>query len=228
MANDVRDVFFFDIDNCLYSKSAQVYKMMGELIDKFFMEHLSMSQEDANHLHTRYYKEYGLAIEGLARHHKVDPLEYNSKVDDALALEDILKPDAKLRQLLLDLDRTKVKPWLFTNAYVTHGKRVVKLLGIEDQFEGITYCDYGAAKFVCKPHKEMFEQAQKDVGGVAANRCFFVDDSAMNCGAAKALGWTAVHFVEDGESPPEPPVSQYQTNSLQKLRDIFPQFFKTS
>lgn len=115
-----------------------------------------------------------MAIEGLVRHHKVDPLEYNSKVDDALPLEDVLKPDSELRKLLEDIDRTNVRLWLFTNAYITHGKRVVKLLGIDDLFEGITYCDYSARRFVCKPNKEIYAQAQRDAGALSADQCYFV------------------------------------------------------
>lgn len=122
----------------------------------------------------RYYKDYGLAIEGLVRHHKVDPLEYNSKVDDALPLENVIKPNPELRGLLQDLDTTKVKPWLLTNAYITHGKRVIKLLQLEDLFEGITYCDYGAAKFVCKPHKDMYLKAMEESGAGSFQDCYFV------------------------------------------------------
>lgn len=151
--------------------------MMGDLIDKYFQTHLSLSVEDANRLHMRYYKDYGLAIEGLVRHHKVDPLEYNSKVDDALPLEDILSPDAALRSFIEDIDTSKVRLWLFTNAYVTHGKRVVKLLGVDDLFEGITYCDYGAEKFVCKPHKDMFELAMRDARVASSGQCYFVGKS---------------------------------------------------
>jgi len=138
------------------------------------MNHLSMSQEDANQLHARYYKDYGLAIEGLVRHHKVDALEYNSKVDDALPLETIIMPDPQLRSLLLDFDSSKVRLWLFTNAYITHGKRVVTLLGVDDLFEGITYCDYAAQIFVCKPHREMFVKAQGEAGVSSVEQCFFV------------------------------------------------------
>lgn len=223
-----RPVLFFDIDNCLYSKNKNIQQMMGDLIDKYFMTHLSMSQEDANELHNRYYKDYGLAIEGLVRHHKVDPLEYNSKVDDALPLDEVLMPDAELRELLLDLDTTKVKPWLFTNAYVNHGKRVVKLLGIDDLFEGITYCDYSAPRFVCKPHTEMFENAQRQAGVTSVEQCFFVDDSALNCRAAEALGWTVAHYVEQQEEAPatENRPSRYQVRQLRDLQDIWPQFFK--
>uniref|UniRef100_A0A093VGZ7 Dynactin, 150 kDa isoform n=1 Tax=Talaromyces marneffei PM1 TaxID=1077442 RepID=A0A093VGZ7_TALMA len=156
---DARPVFFFDIDNC----------------------YLSLEPEDATMLHQKYYKEYGLAIEGLTRHHKIDPLVFNREVDDALPLGEILKPDPKLREFLQDLDTTKVKPWLLTNAYVTHGKRVVKLLGVEDLFEGITYCDYGQERLICKPADEMWEKAEKEAGAKSIDDCYFVDDSALNC-----------------------------------------------
>lgn len=125
-------------------------------------------------LHQKYYKEYGLAIEGLTRHHKIDPLEFNYEVDDALPLDTILKPDPKLRKLLESLDTSKVKPWLLTNAYVNHGKRVIKLLGIEGIFEGITYCDYGQLPLVCKPSQEMYEKAEKEAGAPSREQCYFV------------------------------------------------------
>lgn len=222
-----KPVFFFDIDNCLYSKHTRVANMMSDLIDKYFQTHLSLSQEEANTLHLKYYKDYGLAIEGLVRNHKVDPLEYNSKVDDALPLEKVIKPNPRLRKMLEDIDRSKVRLWLFTNAYINHGKRVVKLLGIEDLFEGITYCDYGAEKFVCKPHKDMFQKAMGEAGVERVEDCYFVDDSASNVRAAQELGWTAVHFVESSESTPLQQALQYQIRDLEELRTIFPQFFST-
>lgn len=147
---------------------------MADLIDKYFVEHLSLQWDDAVRLHKEYYQSYGLAIEGLVRHHQIDPLEYNTKVDDALPLEDIIKPNPRLRKLLEDLDRTKIKPWLFTNAYITHGQRVVRLLGIEDLFEGITYCDYSKIPLICKPHKDMFDKAMKEVGISENSHCYFV------------------------------------------------------
>ena len=149
-------------------------------LDRYFETHLSLSQKDANELHLKYYKTYGLAIEGLVRHHKVDALDYNRKVDDALPLEDVIKPNPQLRKLLQDFDRSKVRLWLLTNAYVNHGKRVVRLLGVDDQFEGITYCDYGAEKFVCKPHEDMFTKAMREAGVTKAEDCFFVGKSHVD------------------------------------------------
>ncbi|KAI4739941.1 pyrimidine 5-nucleotidase [Aureobasidium sp. EXF-12298] len=250
---DNRKVFFFDIDNCVghRTQTPQVLQLLTLLTvvfqecvtitltshlvltsrrqeNKYFETHLSLSREDANELHTRYYKDYGLAIEGLVRHHKVDALEYNEKVDDALPLEDIMSPDPKLRKLLEDLDTSKVKPWLFTNAYINHGRRVVKLLGVEDMFEGITYCDYSAAKFLCKPSPDMFKKAMVEAGATSVEDCYFVDDSALNAAGATKLGWTAAHLVEPGVTAPVAQVSKYQISNLEELRSIFPQFFKST
>lgn len=147
---------------------------MTRLIDEYFVKHLSLSQEDAYKLHQQYYKDYGLAIEGLTRHHKIDPLEYNRQVDDALPLDDIIFPNAAVRKMLEDMDKSKIKLWLFTNAYITHGKRVVKLLEIEDLFEGITFCDYADEKIVCKPYLEMYEKAMRDAGVEEMKDCYFI------------------------------------------------------
>lgn len=95
-----------------------------------------LSSDEATRLHEEYYKAYGLAIEGLVRHHEIDPLEYNRKVDDALPLDDVIHADPALRSLIRDIDTSKIKLWLFTNAYVTHGERVCKMLGVRDLFSG--------------------------------------------------------------------------------------------
>jgi pyrimidine and pyridine-specific 5'-nucleotidase len=147
---------------------------MSELIDQYFVKHLSLDQAEAYRLHQEYYKTYGLAIEGLVRHHKIDPLEYNRQVDDALPLEEIIFPDPVLRKLLEDIDKSKVKLWLLTNAYITHGKRVVRLLGVDDLFEGLTYCDYGAAKLLCKPSREMYAKAMREANISDVTECYFV------------------------------------------------------
>lgn len=226
---------------------------MAELIDKYFEEHLSLPFEEAVKLHQEYYTNYGLAIEGLVRHHQIDPLEYNAKVDDALPLEGIIKPNPELRQLLEDIDRSKVRVWLLTNAYVNHGKRVVKLLGIDDQFEGLTFCDYGEMPLVCKPHEDMYKKAMRHAGVDQMEDCFFVgmiisfffgpcclnlermkslilllDDSYANCAAAKKLGWTAAHLVEEDVPAPKIQASQYQIRHLRELRQVYPQFFKST
>ncbi|KAI1265554.1 pyrimidine 5-nucleotidase [Xylariaceae sp. FL1019] len=222
-----RVVFFFDIDNCLYPRSTKVHDLMAALIDEYFAKHLGLPEEEAIRLHHEYYKNYGLAIEGLVRHHQIDPLEYNAKVDDALPLEGIIKPNPELRKMLETIDTSKVKLWLLTNAYVTHARRVVKLLGIEDLFEGLTYCDYSEIPIVCKPHVNMYHKAMKEAGVEKMKDCFFVDDSYQNCVSSQNLGWTTAHLVEEGLKVPETKASKYQIRHLSELQTIYPQLFKT-
>ncbi|KAF4414215.1 Uncharacterized protein CFRS1_v014254 [Colletotrichum fructicola] len=222
-----RPVLFFDIDNCLYSRDAKIFDLVSDLIDEYFEKHLSLTREEAVKLHHQYHTDYGHSIEGLVRHHKIDPIEYNAQVDDALPLEDILKPDVQLRKLLEDVDTSKVRLWLLTNAYVTHAKRVIRILGVEDLFEGLTYCDYSQVPFICKPNKNMFLKAMKEAGVESVQDCYFVDDSYGNCVGAQKAGWTAAHFLERGLPMPSKEASQYQIQSLEELRDIFPQFFKS-
>lgn len=157
-----------------FSVGRRVHDRMARLIDQFFQTHLNLPEEEAIRLHREYYKNYGLAIEGLVRHHQIDPLEYNSKVDDALVLEDVITPDPELRSLLEDIDKSKVTMWLFTNAHINHGKRVVKLLGVDDLFDGLTYCDYSQPRLVCKPSREMYEKGMREAGVSRVEDCYFV------------------------------------------------------
>jgi len=87
-ARDDRLVFFFDtspllsllradcvhLDNCLYPKSMKIHDMMVVKIRQYFMKHLKITDEEAEKLHNEYYKSYGLALEGLVRHHKIGTL----------------------------------------------------------------------------------------------------------------------------------------------------------
>jgi pyrimidine and pyridine-specific 5'-nucleotidase len=77
---------------------------------------------------------------------------------------------------LQDVNRDEVTLWLLTNAYITHGKRVVCLLGVDDLFDGITYCDYAADQIVAKPQKEFFERAMKQAGVDNTADCYLVGE----------------------------------------------------
>ncbi|TAQ91084.1 hypothetical protein B7494_g657 [Chlorociboria aeruginascens] len=152
----------------------KIHDLMSELIANYFKTHLGLTQTESANLQKRYYQDYGGSIRGLVLHHKIDALEYNRQVDDALPLDQMLSSDANLRQLLEGIDKSKVKLWLFTNAYKTHGERVVKLLGVKDQFEGMTYCDFAQQPLICKPQPEMFAKAMKEAGVQDVKNCFFI------------------------------------------------------
>ncbi|GAA5934876.1 hypothetical protein JCM10213_007886 [Rhodosporidiobolus nylandii] len=198
---DGKKIVLFDIDNCLYSKDCGIAELMKERIRAYFLK-TGLSEEEAAELHAHYYKEYGLAIRGLVRHHKVDPLDYDKHCDAALPLEQVLAPDAKLQALLRDIDREKCHVWALTNAYVNHAVRVLKLCGLSEFFEGVVSCDYGAGEFSCKPEAAFFSEALSSISTPPppVSSLYFVDDSALNIKGANALGWGhCVLFDERGD-----------------------------
>ncbi|KAI8669652.1 hypothetical protein NCS57_00780900 [Fusarium keratoplasticum] len=195
-------------------------------MNAYFEKHLSLPKDEAARLQKEYSRQYGQALQGLVRHHQIDPLDYNAQVDDALPLEDLIKPDPLLRQFLENIDTSKVKLWLLTNAYINHATRVVRLLGVDDLFEGLTYCDYGQVPLVCKPHEDMFRKAMKEAGVSEVENCYFIDDSYSNCSGAQKAGWIAIHYLEKGLSEPSEPAGQYCIRNLEQLGDVLPQFFK--
>ncbi len=156
-------IVWLDIDNTLYKRSTKIAELMADRIRAYFYG-MGLSQEEAKTLHTTYYKTYGLAIRGLVKHHQIDPLDYDRKCDASLPLEDILQPDHQIKRLLTDIDRTRVRVFALTNAYKYHADRVLRLLDLEDQVEGIVYCDYAVPDFACKPELDYYRAALLVVG----------------------------------------------------------------
>jgi putative hydrolase of the HAD superfamily len=54
-----------------------------------------------------------------------------------------------------------------------------------------------------KPDHAIFELTLERLGGVAPERCVFVDDLDVNCEAARALGMAAVRFENAEHAIPE-------------------------
>lgn len=225
--------FFFDIDNCLYHRSTRIHDLMQIYIHRYFKKHLHLNDEEAHNLHMSYYKQYGLALEGLVRLHRVDALEYNRVVDDALPLDKILTPNLKLRKLLIDMKTSgKVERlWLFTNAYKNHALRVIHLLGIGDLFDGVTYCDYAQFPLICKPMEKSFELALQQANVTNPENTYFVDDSEINIKAARRFGWgKVIHYVELDQDLPKDlniysALDIHIIRSIQDLRTVCSELF---
>lgn len=226
---DGETVFLFDIDNCLYKRSTKIHDLMQVSINEYVRTTLELNAQEAEELQFKYYKQYGLAIQGLVKFHKIDALEYNEKVDDSLPLQDILKPDEKLRELLLSLKNSgKVsRLWLFTNAYKNHALRVVQLLGIADLFDGLSFCDYSAPEdILCKPNPEFFRTTLKQCGGVKFENCYFVDDSSANVLTSKNLNMKkTIHYVELDQDLGTTPHEVHLIRDILELRNVIPELF---
>ncbi|KAL1925425.1 uncharacterized protein VTP21DRAFT_308 [Calcarisporiella thermophila] len=215
-------VFFFDCDNTLYHPSANIHKMMEEKILDYFKK-LGIPDGEAAVLMERYYIQHGLAIKGLIKNHKIDPLDYDRHVDGSLPLQEVLKPDPALR---LMLQRLHMKKWIFTNAGLAHAQRVLRLLNIDDLFDGITYCDYTRPGIPCKPETRFYLEAMQEAGVTDPKKCIFVDDSRVNIEAAMRLGWLTVHVLPGATlGRGGGPVGHFQIEDIKDLEDVLPELW---
>ena len=49
----------------------KIHDMMVIKIQQYFTKHLELTDAEAHKLHQEYYQSYGLALEGLVRHHRI-------------------------------------------------------------------------------------------------------------------------------------------------------------
>ncbi|KAF9133364.1 hypothetical protein BGW39_009961 [Mortierella sp. 14UC] len=188
---------------------------MKARIEQYFRDS-GIPHNEVERLAHRYYVDYGLAIRGLIEKHP------DNKVDGGLPLEKLLTPNPDLRTMIESMRIGK--KWLFTNAGENHARRVIRILGLEGLFHGMTFCNYLEPHFVCKPDRKSFSKAMREAGVEDPRMCFFADDSAPNIKMAVKLGWTGVHVVErfrgmvEGEK-------WFRVETLVELPTVLPQFW---
>ncbi|KAG2203924.1 pyrimidine 5'-nucleotidase [Mucor mucedo] len=217
----VKPIFFFDCDNCLYSKNLNVNALMKKKIQEYFINIVGVSEDEVVQIQSKYYKEYGLSLRGLSKHHNVDPLHFDEHVDQALPLDGLITRDDALQHMLSTLN---CKKWVFTNAYRPHALRCLTLLGIENEFDGLTYTNYLVPDFNCKPEPASYLRAMQDAGVTDSNLIYFVDDSAINIDAAQKLGWITVHVADDASKSNH---GDYQIDDIHDLPKVLPELWDT-
>ncbi|KAK3034273.1 hypothetical protein RJ639_032208 [Escallonia herrerae] len=128
------DCLLFDLDDTLYPLSSGLAAGCLKNIGDYMVEKLGIDESKISDLCNLLYKNYGTTMAGLrAIGYDFDYDEYHSFVHGRLPYEN-LKPDPVLRSLLLSLPIRKV---IFTNADKIHAVKVLRILGLEECFEGI-------------------------------------------------------------------------------------------
>ncbi|OBZ84262.1 Uncharacterized protein C24B11.05 [Choanephora cucurbitarum] len=195
---------------------------MRQKIREYIVNVIGIKDEkEAAKLQMKYNKLYGTSLKGLQMEYQVDPLDYDAKVDQALPLDGLIQKDEQLREMLHTL---QCKKWVFTNAYKVHALRCLKLLGIENEFDGLTYTNYALPNFNCKPDPAAFVRAMRDAGAVDPKQCYLVDDSAQNVDAAKKFGWTAIHLADDASQSNH---GDYQIDNIHDLYKVLPELWQS-
>ncbi len=188
-------ILFFDLDDTLYDSSNGLWEAIRARMGMYMHERLGIPADQVPVLRRKYFETYGTTLRGLQIHHQVNANDYLNYVHN-LPLEKFLHPDPRLRAMLLNLPQTK---WIFTNADADHARRVLRILGVEDCFQGIA--DIRAMDFHCKPEVVAYQLAMELAGEDDPRRCLMIDDSARNLAVARWLGFTTVLVSRDGTHP---------------------------
>jgi putative hydrolase of the HAD superfamily len=187
------DVLIFDLDNTLYPAERQLFNLIDVRINRYMTEIVGIPAPQVDGLRREYWRLYGVTLQGLIRHHAVDPEDYLLYVHD-IDVNSRLTPDPTLREALATLPQRKA---VFTNGSLCHASRVLAALGIDDMFEKIY--DIRIADYQPKPFPEPYHAV---LAGLCAppERCIMIEDSRANLQTAKKLGMGTI-LIGDGHTP---------------------------
>ncbi len=181
-------VWVFDLDDTLHNASAHIFPHINVAMTQYLMTHLSLSEEDANHLRRHYWQRYGATLHGLMRHHGTDPHHFLQQTHDFPDLHSMVVKSRGLRSALNRLHGQKV---VFTNAPMAYAEQVLQLLKIRDLFKGVFSIE--SSRFQPKPAVRGFLQLLQTFR-LQPNRCVMVEDNLHALKTAKRLGMKTVYI----------------------------------
>jgi putative hydrolase of the HAD superfamily len=179
---------FFDLDDTLYSAKTGLWSNVRERISLYMREQLMIPAEEISAMRQKYLEQYGTTLLGLHHHYSLDVGEFLDFVHD-LPLRDYIQPAPELRTII---EAIPARKFIFSNADVKHVQRVLKVLELEDCFDGVL--DLLQMWPNCKPMPVSFEMALKLAGNPAPEQCAMIDDLPRNAGAAREQGMFSILY----------------------------------
>ncbi|MFO7767234.1 MAG: pyrimidine 5'-nucleotidase [Pelovirga sp.] len=175
----------FDLDNTLYPAHCDLFSLIDVRINRYMEEVAGIAVAEVDVLRRRYWRDYGATLQGLIRHHGVDPEDYLDYVH-AVDVGSRLVPDRALRAVLV---AAGIPSYVFTNGSRCHADRVLGALGIADLF--VEVFDIRIAQYLPKPKPDPYRQVLERLALEGAD-CVMVEDQLQNLKTAKDFGMTTV------------------------------------
>jgi putative hydrolase of the HAD superfamily len=183
------DAWIFDLDNCLYPASAELFPLIDLRMGEYISRLLGVDRTEARRVQKLYFHEHGTTLAGLMRTHGVDPDDFLEFVHDIDLARLTAHPGT-----VSALDRLPGRKYVFTNGDEPYARRVLERLGLANAFDGLH--DIHAMAYRPKPEPQSYA-ALCERWGIDPRRALFAEDMARNLAPAKALGMTTV-WVDNG------------------------------
>ena len=202
----------FDLDNTLYPVHCDLFSLIDVRINRYMEEIAGIAVAEVDGLRRRYWRDYGATLQGLIRHHGVDPEDYLDYVH-AVDVGSRLTPDHALRNVLKG---SGIPSYVFTNGSRCHADRVLGALGIADLF--VEVFDIRIAQYLPKPNPDPYRHVLERLS-LDGEDCVMVEDQLQNLKTAKTFGMTTVLVAP--EEPTHGDLS-YVDSHLYSVGDIAP------
>ena len=184
----IRD-WIFDLDNCLYPASCQLFDLIDERMGAYIQRLLDVDAIEARRIQKMHFHGSGTTLAGLMKHHDVDPRHFMADVHD-IPLDRVARDDRLARALA----RLPGRKFIHTNGDADYAWKVLDRLGIAAELDHLH--DIFAADLRPKPDLHGYDKLLRQFA-IDPARALMVEDMARNLKPAKALGMTTV-WIDNG------------------------------
>lgn len=196
-------VWLFDLDNTLHDASASAFRQLDQAMNAYIERELAVSAAEADRLRGHYWHRYGATLLGLMRHHGVKPAHFLHDTHRLPTLERDVAGHAADLAALRHLPGRKV---ILTNAPRAYAERVLKVLGLQREFEMVIGIEQMTmfGQWRPKPDARMFRAIAARLG-VAPRHCVLVEDTLVHQKSARAVGMRTVWMQRWAKRAPHGP-----------------------
>tara|TARA_B110000037_G_C16943060_1_gene433598 strand:- start:90 stop:707 length:618 start_codon:yes stop_codon:yes gene_type:complete len=202
----LKDTWIFDLDNTLHDAQKKIFPIINQKINQYISKSVKINITEADRLRQQYWDYYGATIEGLIKHHNINPTEFLEVTHTLENFEELIVPMPDLIKVLTSINGEKI---LYTNAPRNYTNKVLQICQIENYFDGIFSIE--DANYIAKPSATSMEFFIKKYKIKVAN---FVDDVKENLETANQFGLSTIWLTNEKENP------SYIDKKITKLRDL--------
>jgi len=199
-------IWIFDLDNTLHDAQKKIFPLINKKINLYISKKVKINLTDADELRQKYWNYYGATLEGLIKHHNINPKDFLEKTHTFENFEELVCPMQDLIEVVSSINGQKL---VYTNAPRAYTDKVLKICQIENYFDGIFSIE--DCNFLAKPSEISMRFFLKKY---KIKKAYFVDDVKENLETANKFGLSTIWLTNEKESP------SYIDKKISKLKDL--------